>query len=140
MRWSEAYSTGVERIDEQHKMLFRMSEDFRAAFDEGRGARVYANLLESLDLYTRSHFGLEERCMAACHCPAARRNSTAHAGFIEMVGDFQTRHATHGYDGRDAHQLVDFVDRWLSSHIAGIDVELRDSATRLPAGWYAPPA
>jgi hemerythrin len=41
MKWSDEYSTGVERIDNQHKMLFRMSEDFRTSLDDGLGDRIY---------------------------------------------------------------------------------------------------
>jgi hemerythrin len=139
MRWTETYATGVARIDEQHKMLFRMSEDFREALTEGRGERVYANLLESLDLYARSHFTLEERCMAACRCPAGDRNSHAHGQFIGMLRDFGDRHAGVGYRAGDAQELVDFLDQWLSSHIAGIDTQLLGSAPDLPSDWHMRP-
>ena len=40
MKWSEAFATGVSRIDDQHKMLFAMAADFRDALDESRGERV----------------------------------------------------------------------------------------------------
>lgn len=139
LRWKEEYATGVPRIDEQHRMLFQMGEDFRVALDEGGAERVYENLLDSHGLYVQAHFGLEERCMAACSCPAGRRNSDAHARFIETLGAWRGRHDAHGYREGDARELVDFLDRWLSGHIAGVDVEIRDYAAGLPAGWAASP-
>ncbi len=47
MEWSEKYSTGVERIDEHHRMLFKMAADYRVALDKGHGERVYAVLPQS---------------------------------------------------------------------------------------------
>jgi len=35
MKWSDDYATGIERIDEQHKTIFRMAEDFGAALATG---------------------------------------------------------------------------------------------------------
>src|SRR5579871_728880 len=106
-------------------MLFQMSEDFRLALDEGRGERVYGELLESLDQYTRAHFGLEEQCMARCHCPAAELNSNAHAKFIEELTGFRRRYAAFGFEVADAQSLVEFIDHWLADHICRIDVQLR---------------
>ncbi|MFT7463796.1 MAG: hemerythrin [Pseudohongiellaceae bacterium] len=40
MEWKEAYATGVERIDEQHKSLFGMAADFGKALEEGAGELV----------------------------------------------------------------------------------------------------
>lgn len=128
MKWKDEYATGVPRIDEQHKMLFVMIDDFAAAFSDGVGARVYGGLLDSLDLYVRTHFAFEERCMTECKCPAAGRNAAAHARFIEVVNDFTTRFKTFEYRSEDAAELMAIVDKWLTGHILGIDVQLRDYA------------
>jgi len=128
MRWSEKYATGIVRIDEQHRMIFKMTEDFRAALDEsspGGGARVYGLLLDSLDRYCRSHFGFEERCMEEYRCPVARRNKEAHARFAEVLSGFKQRYAVNGFDPVDARDLIDTVDRWLAEHICRVDVHLR---------------
>jgi len=126
MKWSEAYATGVERIDEQHRMLFKLSEDYRSALDEGHGERVYGSLLQSLNLYARSHFKFEEGCMERCHCPAAQTNKDAHAGFVAFLKRFDERFAAGGFNAEDAHTLTDTIDRRLSDHICRIDVQLRD--------------
>jgi hemerythrin len=110
-------------------MLFQISEDFRSALDEGRGARVYGVLLQTLSGYALNHFGQEEQCMARYHCPAAETNSRAHAQFINLLKRFQQRYDLIGFDGVDAQQLVEFVDQWLADHIARIDVQLRHCIT-----------
>ncbi|MBI5854790.1 MAG: hemerythrin family protein [Nitrospirae bacterium] len=126
MKWSDEYATGIERIDEQHKMIFKMAEDFRAALDEGQGERTYGLLLDFLDRYCRGHFGFEERCMEEYRCPVAQRNKEAHASFVEVLGGFRQRCAASGYLTADARELVDTVDRWVADHICRIDVHLKD--------------
>ena len=126
MRWSERFATGVRALDEQHKMLFKMSEDYRAVLDEGRGERLYSTMLDSLAGYAAAHFSIEEQCMFRYQCPVAERNSNAHAQFVDVLKSFQTRYAAAGYSLSDANQLVDFVDEWLTEHIGTIDVQLQD--------------
>jgi hemerythrin len=130
MKWSDQYATGIEQIDGQHKMIFRMAEDFRAALDEGKGEGVYGGMLESLDLYVRTHFGIEERCMEKYHCPVAEGNKRAHAKFEEVLTGFRGRYAANGFDRSDARELVDTLDGWLADHICRIDVRLRDYAVK----------
>lgn len=125
MKWSDDYATGVERIDNQHKSIFKMTEDFHAVLDEGRGERVYDTLLRSLDQYVRFHFGLEERCMDEYRCPMAERNREAHLKFVEVLSDYKQRYAAKGFELSDARGLVDTLDNWLSEHICRIDVHLK---------------
>ena len=126
MKWSDEYATGVANIDDQHKMIFKMAEDFRTALDEGGGERVYRDMLESLDLYVRTHFGYEERCMDKYACPVAEGNKKAHARFVEVLSKFQQRYKSSGFDRADARDLVDTVDKWLADHICRIDTRLKD--------------
>jgi len=125
MKWRDDYATGVERIDDDHKMIFKMAEDFRAALDVRKGDSVYAVLLDSLSLYCRGHFSFEEQCMRKFRCPVAEKNEKAHQMFLETLTEFQERYATNGYNDNDARGLVDTVDRWLEKHICGIDVHLK---------------
>jgi hemerythrin len=131
MKWSTEYATGIERIDKQHRGLFEMSDDVRAALDEGRGERVYGLLLETFDAYSRLHFDFEDRCMARCQCPADRQNSEAHASFLEALARFQQQYDVKGYDRADAHRFVEFFDRWLTDHVGRIAVQLKPYAANL---------
>ncbi len=126
MKWSDEYATGNEQIDGQHRMIFKMAEDFRSALDEGTGERVYDVMLESLSVYVRTHFGYEEECMDKFACPVAEGNKKAHEKFVLVLSRFQERFAEHGFDRADARDLVDTVDRWLVDHICRIDVRLKE--------------
>jgi hemerythrin len=126
MKWSDEYATGIQRIDEQHKLIFKMSDEYRSALDDGQGDRTYGVLLDFLERYIRTHFGFEERCMEEYGCPAARENRAAHADFTETLVGFRRRYAGSGYHAADARDLVDTLDRWFSRHIARVDVRLKE--------------
>ena len=128
MKWSDDYATGVENIDDQHRMLFKMAEDYRSALDEGRGEGVYSEMLRSLDLYIRTHFGYEEGCMTKYQCPVAGANKAAHNRFVEVMDGFHRRYAANGFDRADARNLVDTLDHWLVEHICRLDVRLKEKA------------
>ena len=125
MQWSDRYSTGLERLDGQHKMLFRMSEDYREALREGHGERMYGVMLNALERYAKAHFGLEEQCMYRYRCPAGKQNADAHAGFIKALAGFHDRYSSGGYSRDEALRLVDYVDQWLADHIGRIDTQLK---------------
>ena len=125
MKWSEDYAIGIAQIDQDHQMIFQMSEDFGAALDEGQGGKVYPAMLTMLSLFCRGHFGFEERCMTKFSCPVAQANKAAHKQLLQAVSGFQQLYTTHGYDQEDARQLVDMVDQWLQNHICRIDIHLK---------------
>jgi hemerythrin len=130
MKWSSAFATGIERIDDQHRMLFQMVEDFRDALDHGEGVGVYGGLLRSLETYARVHFAFEEGCMVRHHCPMAGRNQEAHAQFLEVLAGFQQQFAVNGFDPSVALHLMDTLEEWLANHIGRIDVNLKASVEK----------
>ncbi|HZI89611.1 MAG TPA: hemerythrin family protein [Candidatus Polarisedimenticolia bacterium] len=125
MEWTEKYATGIPQLDDQHRTLFRMTSDFRLALDEGKGDRVYGNLLQSLDLYARSHFRFEEGCMVKYACPALDSNRAAHRNFVDALSRYQKKFSTSGFTPTDGRDLVDHLDTWLDTHIGNLDTQLQ---------------
>lgn len=128
MQWSKQYATGIERIDEQHKMLFEMTETFRTAVNKKVGNRVYESVLESLESYAIAHFNFEEECMERYRCPVAEKNKQEHKNFVEELAGFQQRYAANGFDPLDADKLIEMVNRWLAGHICRVDIHLKQYA------------
>jgi len=124
MKWSTDFATGIDRIDDQHKMIFQVTDDFRAALDQGGGEQVYDSLLRSLDTYVRGHFRFEEGCMDQYRCPVAEKNREAHGKFARTFAGYRQRYEANGFDRREARALVDMIDEWLAAHICRIDVHL----------------
>lgn len=128
MPWSDAFATGIDSIDRQHRWLFTTAADFERALDGGRGGATYGVLLRMLEAYTRAHFRHEEECMEKRRCPVAARNREAHRRFRRALERFNARHRRVGFRERDARRLVRMLDSWLENHICRIDIRLRDRA------------
>jgi len=63
MKWSDELANGILSIDEQHKILFKMVDDFRNSFNSGSPQAALTVLLGALERYVRLHFSFEEWCM-----------------------------------------------------------------------------
>lgn len=125
MEWSERFATGVEHLDQQHRMLFQMESDFSQSLAEGSGAGVYGEFLRSLELYSRMHFAAEEECMFRFQCPAAATNLDGHRAFRALLDDSDQKFKSRGYRRDDALATAEAIRLWLVSHIGRIDTQLR---------------
>jgi len=126
MKWQPEFATGDARIDEQHKMLFTASEQFRYTLEAGEGQKTYDLFLDFLTTYCEMHFSVEESCMFAHKCPIAGENKREHGLFLRLVEKENVRFREDGFDAAKATKLVDTIDRWLESHICRIDARLRE--------------
>lgn len=125
MKWKEEYATGIQRIDEQHKTIFKTAEDFQSVLDTGAGESEYGTFLDFLTTYPKQHFDFEGRCMEEHRCPVAEKNREEHSMFLATLQEYTRRYVTNGYIAADARELVGTVDNWLDKHICRIDVHLR---------------
>jgi hemerythrin len=125
MKWTDAYRTGIPQLDEQHRMLFQMSEDFQVALEAGEGEPVYDEFLTSLTLHVLAHFGLEEACMFRHSCPVWQLNQSSHQMFTASLRKLRERYDRDGFSAEEAAAAMRMVDSWLHGHIGKIDVQLR---------------
>lgn len=130
LRWDEeAYATGFETIDSQHKKLFEFINELGHSIKNGEAPEDIEAYLAFLNDYIKNHFGQEENCMAANHCPFAQKNCEAHNKFIKAYDDFEQRFRA----GKDNMELVTelhtMLCQWTISHICRIDSHLRDCYT-----------
>ena len=132
MKWIDAYATGIARVDDQHRMLFKSVEDFRGALKAGEGERTYGLLVTFLDRYSRGHFAFEERCMEQYRCPVAQKNKNEHAALTDTLAGYQERYKAKGYSEAEASSLLDTIDAWLDSHICRVDVHLKSCVRSNP--------
>jgi hemerythrin len=130
IKWTEAYATGIAEIDKQHKMFFRIVEDFRLSHVEGRGATVYEQVVNLLAAYARGHFGYEESCMHAHNCPMAANNKLEHTQFLRFIERTREQYRLHGYRDHESEELLGTLEDWLTNHIGKVDVHLRDCVSK----------
>ena len=82
IEWRENLATGNEKIDDQHKELFKRFNNLLAACNQGKGKEEVNMLLLFLGDYVRSHFATEEQLQVQYSYPGYQAHKKEHEGFI----------------------------------------------------------
>lgn len=122
--WNESLSTGVPSIDAQHKELIATFNDLSASIEQGKGGSAIKKLLVFLKYYAEWHFDHEEKCAAKHQCAIAETNAAAHAKFIQIFTDLQTKYRESDASEEVARQAHAALSDWLVSHIMKIDKQI----------------
>ena len=136
--WKDEYLVGVDKIDQQHKILFGMLGDL-VALREAEGAineRVakLSSVVERLNNYAVYHFRTEEflmdRRLAGDILIAAHKD--AHKSYANSMQGFEGRFQAG--DAGVVNDLIDFIYKWWLDHILETDKGLGKALNK--AGVY----
>lgn len=122
--WTEKLSTGVPRIDEEHREIFRQLNEIRDALQQGQDAAVVNHLAEVLLDYAYLHFHHEEHAMACAHCTRQEHNCQAHRQFIERLRTWLCLMNSGQLTRATILSLHTETSLWIQHHIQEIDVGL----------------
>ncbi len=118
IEWSDAYRTGIDEIDKDHKRLVslvgRCQQAVKAGGDKGSITAVLNDLLD----YTEHHFRREELLMEICNYPDISAHKQVHQQLIRQITE---RVQMHGNGTLTDESLLSLLRHWLTSHIAGMD-------------------
>jgi hemerythrin len=118
MKWNESLSVDIKEIDNQHKNLINMINDFYNGIKDN-DKKALGRLLTSLVEYTVYHFQTEERYMDQFNYSDTANHKKEHRLFVEKVGDNKKR-----FD-EDALvlsvEITNFVKEWIIQHVMGSD-------------------
>lgn len=136
LTWNDDYRIGIEEVDHQHQGLVDMINGLDAAINETQSTEAVSRLLSDLKSYTHYHFATEEHLMREQGCPNAhlRLHLRQHRDFERSLDQFARAYSVSGSVA--AGSLLEFLLKWLMSHILGSDKE----AGRLMRGEAATPA
>jgi hemerythrin-like metal-binding protein len=117
MEWNEKYSTGIQEIDEQHRlMLHRFAAiDQSIKYDKGWSATHYA-IVELLQL-ARTHFSLEEALMRMFGYPETEAHRRQHQEFFLKLESFERQTLNRSADP----EMGDYLRDWLAAHMLESD-------------------
>jgi hemerythrin len=122
IEWTEDLATGVERIDEQHRALFRHVATLREAMRANDLGQVPA-VLDGLQKYALEHFATEEREMIARHYPRLASHRVLHRQFVD---DFLRQRAllSANVTLSGVVGLSVWISDWLREHVRKEDGDL----------------
>jgi len=95
--WCEMFSIVVPYIDDQHKKLVRIVNEFHAALKEKRAGDAVFTTLNRLIEYTERHFRDEEKLMQLAEYPAEHlhEHKKIHARLFEEIFELQEQYFDH---------------------------------------------
>ena len=121
--WTERWAVGVGTIDAQHRELFDAINSLLR--DDGRPApRDLAKVLDFLEEYISSHFGLEEIYMRRLSYPAYPSHKGEHVAFINDYYDLREEYDRNGASAELADRMGRYMGEWLVNHIGKSDKAL----------------
>jgi len=119
IQWIAEYSVGNKEIDEQHKVLFTMINDF--FHQDNKEAAIM--LFQSLSSYIDLHFEAEENLLRQINYPDTEEHINKHD---ELREKFQLlRGKLDDYDLDVHHKIAMFLYNWLAKHILKADMEYK---------------
>jgi hemerythrin len=119
--WTDDLQTQVERIDEQHKEMFRQFNELGEAVWDGKGKEAIGNILVFLADYTVRHFRDEETLMVSHHYPHYTTHKTAHDEFVSEVDVLVKSFKSQEYSSALTISVLSKVGEWTRQHIRGMD-------------------
>jgi hemerythrin len=78
INWSDRYSVGISRIDEQHQRLVELINELHAAILVGDRRSALPKILDGLAGYAVSHFTTEETLMKKFGYPNYEQHKAEH--------------------------------------------------------------
>ena len=124
MMWKDSYRLGVERIDNQHIELFRMTEELVNAVKNGATIQTYQKVLTFLKEYVICHFRDEEAYQESIHYSGIATHKEEHRQFTQTVFNYEKRLTENGFDEKTMKDLAGTVTAWLIYHVVDSDQKI----------------
>jgi len=118
--WTEDFSVGVARIDEQHKRLIAMINRLIAEPQTTTRSETVSDLLTDMTKYAQEHFATEEELMRRHNYPHLGEHIAQHRAFRKKTVDFCTA-TTLDAEAVPA-TLLHYLREWLVGHILDTDM------------------
>jgi len=122
IKWIPEYSVGNVELDEQHKMLFSMINDFFKQEGKAAAIAIFDNLSSYIDL----HFECEENLLRQINFPNTVEHVKKHNELREKFLVIQEK--LQEYDLEVHHKVAMFLYKWLAKHILKADMEFKKYA------------
>lgn len=115
LKWADELSVGVSVIDEQHKKLIVMLNEFYDNLNNGSNEDNLKRLVKSMLDYSEVHFKTEEAYFAKYNYSGAKEHIQAHEAFRARAGDITAKMNA----GKQviSMEITGFLKGWLTNHI-----------------------
>lgn len=128
--WKDKYKIGVDKIDEQHKELFRRVSEFifllRSEVQWEDKVQKVKETLEFMQSYVVIHFRDEEAYQKEINYPELIIHKEIHDQFKHDMGIFEERFNDEGYNEVLVQKYASILLAWLIKHVVVSDGKIGD--------------
>ena len=124
VEWSDKYSVGCEKIDEQHKRLFDLINKLYQAFVEANAKKVITQIIEEMAKYAIYHFSTEEELFDKYDYYDKEKHKSEHELFIDKVIEFAQK--LKNEELTVTYEVMLFLKDWLINHILKSDMRYKN--------------
>jgi len=117
--WKPEYSVGVAALDDDHKKLLNLINQFQTAVHYNTGEKFESEALMELVEYTKTHFKREEDLMEQNGYESFDAHKAEHEKMIGKVEEHLANYEAKGH--RALPETAKFLTDWLINHINGTD-------------------
>lgn len=91
IQWADEFSVGVRGIDEQHKILMEIINEFADALRKSESQQRLHDTLEKIIRYVTAHFAAEELLMSSAGYDNLSRHSQNHDRFLKQIKEYKEK-------------------------------------------------
>ncbi len=124
LKWDDSYSTGIERMDDQHKKWINIINRF---YDDLNNVGFKDNTKKLLDdaiEYTHHHFSQEEELMKKMNYPKLAEHHAEHERIKKKLVDF--KQALEKGALNVSQPITNELKNWFREHVTALDKEYGD--------------
>lgn len=133
--WRDELSIGHPDIDDDHRRLLAIINDFENLAEKLPDDRVLHETLINLHDYALLHFGREEAIQIACRFPFTDAHRAEHRTLLQHVTDMARRYfidKTEPVTRTTTAAMAEFLKHWLVDHIIRSDRRMREYLAQRP--------
>lgn len=120
--WKEEYSTGIEKIDEQHQKMFSIGREIENTISTYDGSDIsdyLQGVYNDLISYTEKHFKYEEFLMKEAGFVGLDDHINKHQDLLDKIQAIDISDIS--AQGSTAFSILQLIAEWVYEHIQGDD-------------------
>ena len=120
--WTDDLVTGNALIDDDHRKLISMANAVFDAMAKGQANEIISKVLNNLIIYTKAHFGREEREMERIRYESYISHKSEHTKLVKQVEELKA--TLDAGQKTNVVKVYGFLSDWLRNHILTVDKKL----------------
>ena len=121
--WKDIYSLDNQKLDDEHKTLFKIAEEAFAVVEPELKHEKIRNILNRLYEYMKVHFSHEEEYMQEINYPQFEIHKELHENIVNTINEFVKQLATLSEDSFEK-ELAKLIDGTIVHHIVQEDKKI----------------